>query len=43
MDFFFWEYAVNIEHSERMESLPDLGQGITAAFAAVPVDMLYMV
>jgi hypothetical protein len=40
MDFFFWGYNKDIVHSDRVESLPDLGRRITAAIAAVPVDVL---
>jgi hypothetical protein len=40
MDFFFWGYIKDIVYSERMESLPDLRRRITAAIAAVPVDVL---
>jgi hypothetical protein len=40
MDFFLWEYIKDIVHSERAESFADLGRRITAANAAVPVDVL---
>jgi hypothetical protein len=40
MDFFFWGYIKDLEHSERVEPLPDLRRRITAAIAAVPVDVL---
>jgi hypothetical protein len=39
-DFFFWGYIRDIMHSQRVDSLPDLGRRITAALAAVPVDVL---
>jgi hypothetical protein len=40
MDFFFWGYIKDIVYSERVEYLPDLHRRITAAIAAVPVDVL---
>jgi hypothetical protein len=40
MDYFFWGYIKYIVNSERVESLPDLRRKITAAIAAVPVDVL---
>jgi hypothetical protein len=40
MDFFFWGYIKDILYSERVESLSDFHQRITAAIAVVPVDVL---
>jgi hypothetical protein len=40
MNLFFWGYIKDIVHNERVESFPDLHRRITAAFAAVPVDVL---
>jgi hypothetical protein len=40
MDLFFWGYIKDIVYRERVESLPDLRRRITAAIAAVPVDVL---
>jgi hypothetical protein len=39
-DFFFRGYIRDIVHSKRVESLPDSRRRITAAIAAVPVDVL---
>jgi hypothetical protein len=39
-DFFFWEYIKDILHSEGVECPPDSRRRITAAVAAVPVDVL---
>jgi hypothetical protein len=39
MHFFIWAYIIDIVHVERVESFPDLCRRITAAIAAVPVDV----
>jgi hypothetical protein len=40
MDLFFWGYIKDIVYSERVGSLPDLRRRISAAIAAVHVDVL---
>jgi hypothetical protein len=40
MEFFSWGCIKDIVHSERVDSLPDLRRRITAAIAAVAVDVL---
>jgi hypothetical protein len=40
MDLFFWGYIKGIVYSERVESLPDFRRRITAAIAAVSVDVV---
>jgi hypothetical protein len=40
LDFFFWGYIKDIVYSEMVEALPDFHRRITAAIAAVPMDVL---